>query len=60
MGRWKWRVTGYYNDSVKFPKRPGDLALQTVHADDHSKDVEVEIFENRYDIGEILVEQIGE
>lgn len=25
MNHWKWRVSGYYNDTVKPPKIPADI-----------------------------------
>lgn len=56
--KWKWRVTGYYAKDVKSPKKPLELALQTVHADDMSKDLEVSVFRSREDIGEIHVERL--
>jgi len=48
--RWKWRVTCTYNDTVKPPKRPGMLAIQTVHADEVSKDIEIAAAERRGDV----------
>lgn len=47
---WKWTVLCTYNDTVKPPKRPGDLAIETVHADDASKDVEVAAAKSRGDV----------
>lgn len=58
MSKWKWRITGYYNDSVKPPKKPQGMALQVVCADDHTKDVEVQIFNTRTDIGIVNVERL--
>jgi hypothetical protein len=55
--RWIWRVSCYYADTVKWPKRPGELAIQTVHASDVSKDVEVAAAESREDIGEVIVDR---
>lgn len=56
---WKWKVTGYYADDVEAPKKPGDLAIQTVHKDVFSKDLEVQILKQRKDIGRIDVEPLG-
>ena len=53
--RWSWQVTCYYNDTVKPPRTPGDLAIQTVHADEASRDMEVEAVRSRPDIGVIDV-----
>jgi hypothetical protein len=50
MSRWKWQVTCRYNDTVKWPKAPGEIAIQTVHADDSSKDMEVQASECRGDV----------
>lgn len=57
---WKWKVTAYYSDDVKPPKKPGGLALQTVHKDDLSKDMEVRIFKARKDIGVVNIERIND
>lgn len=59
MRNWRWLVTGYYNDTVKSPKVPGELACQVGHDTDTGKDLEVEIFEAREDIGKITVEFNG-
>lgn len=48
--KWKWQVTLRYNSTVKAPKRFGEIALQTVHADDVSKDIEVRVAEARGDV----------
>jgi hypothetical protein len=58
MSRWEWKVRGYYNDSVEPPKKPGELALEVVLMDDHSKDMEVRAFKSRKDIGHIDVSRI--
>jgi hypothetical protein len=50
MGEWKWRVRCTYNDTVSWPRVPGDLAIETVHRDDHSKDMEVATAEARGDV----------
>jgi hypothetical protein len=42
---YKWMVRCYYTDKVKSPKIPGDLAIETVHTDDFSKDLEVRVSE---------------
>lgn len=57
--RWDWQVTCYYNNTVKPPKKPGDLAIQTVHVGTSSKDMEVQAARSRPDIGEIDVKWIG-
>ncbi len=58
MTKWKWQVTCYYNDTVKPPKRPNELAIQTVHASDSSKDMEVEVANKREDIGSVVVVEL--
>jgi len=56
--RWKWRCRFYYNDMVEFPRVPGELAIETVHTDDFSKDIEVDAGRSRSDIGRIDVDLI--
>jgi hypothetical protein len=50
VARWKWRVRCTYNDTVQWPKVPGELAIETVHASDSSKDMEVAVAEARGDV----------
>lgn len=57
--KWQWEVTCYYNDTVAFPKVPGDIAIQTVHSNETSKDLEVSVSESRTDVN-IVVRYIGE
>ncbi|MFY3742109.1 MAG: hypothetical protein HMLIMOIP_002573 [Candidatus Nitrosomirales archaeon] len=47
---WVWRITATYNDTVKWPKVPGEIAIETVHKDDVSKDIELEAFKSRTDV----------
>jgi hypothetical protein len=54
---WPWRCTFYYSDDVHPPKPPGGLAIQTVHRDTSSRDVELSAGRSRGDIGRIVVEQ---
>jgi hypothetical protein len=53
----KWRVTCYYGSDAKAPKVPGEMAIQTVHADDASRDVEVAAAKSRADTGRVTVEE---
>lgn len=68
LGRdgWKWMVRGYYGpggragthrnpNRGRVGEREGDLALETVHKNDVSKDMEVAVFEQRPDIGSVVV-----
>ncbi len=55
MTQWDWQVTCYYADDVEPPKRPGELAIRTVHNSDHSKDMEVAAGNRRPDIGRVEV-----
>ena len=48
--RWKWRVRCTYNNTVKWPKVPGQIAIETVHSDDVSKDMEVSAAQMRDDV----------
>jgi hypothetical protein len=59
MSSWEWVVAAYYNDTVKLPKKPGELAMKTVHKDDVGKDIEVSVFNKRDDIGEVIVSKIN-
>jgi hypothetical protein len=54
-----WRCTFHYGPDVRWPKRPGDIAIQTVHATESSRDIEIEAGRQRADIAEIVVEQWG-
>lgn len=56
---WKWRVTCYYGPEAKRPKRPGAVAIETVHKSDHSKDMEVAAGEARDDIGSVVVTRVA-
>jgi hypothetical protein len=56
MADWDWRVTCYYARTVAPPKVPGELAIQTVHRGEHSRDMELAVGAGRTDIGRITVE----
>lgn len=58
MSDWKWKVSCYYADDVRPPKKPGELAQETIHRDDHTKDVEVHVAKSRIDIGKIEVKRL--
>jgi len=47
---WDWEVTLRYNDTVEWPKVPGEIAIQTRHKGDSSKDFEVEASKTRTDV----------
>lgn len=51
-----WFVSGYYAEDVKPPKKPHELALKVWCGSEHVRDMEVEIFKNRSDIGDVIVE----
>ena len=53
MSEWKWTVRCYYANDVKPPKVPGDLAIETRHKTDASKEMEVRAGESRSDIGRV-------
>lgn len=57
MSNWKWRVTCYYGSGAEPPRTPGQIAIQTVHADDVSRDMEVAAAKGRNDIGRITVDE---
>lgn len=50
MGRWRYRLTFYYGRDFRRSKK-GDLAIQTVHSDDRSRDTELNIGKSRPEIG---------
>lgn len=49
---WKWMVRCYYGPNGA---QPGKIAIETVHKDDQSKDLEVSVGESRPDIGVVDV-----
>lgn len=53
--KWDYLVRGYYNDSVKPPKEPGALACEVGVIGEALRDMEVEAFNSRPDIGEVVV-----
>jgi len=63
-GGWRWVVSCYYGEAAKPPRQPGDLAIETVHKTDVSKDIEVAAAQSRPEIGRIvvapLVPEVGE
>lgn len=48
--KWKWRVTLRYNNTAKSPRRPCQVAVQSLHATDSSKDMEVRAAGQRTDV----------
>lgn len=55
MSRWKHKTRFYYREETPYHQK-GDLAIEVVHADDRTRDIEIEIGKNRLDIG--LIETI--
>lgn len=55
-----WRVSAYYANDVEPPKQPGALAMTVELGTDWQKDLEVQVFESRPDIGTVAVEWIGQ
>lgn len=53
---YKWKITAIYNDTVKLPKVPGDLAIEVVHRSDSGKDMEIQAMNSRTDINFIVTE----
>jgi hypothetical protein len=53
---WDWMITATYNDTVKYPKVPGEIAIQTIHKGDVSKDIELESFNKRTDVDIVVTE----
>lgn len=58
MAEWKWRVRLTYNDTVTWPKVPGERAIETRHKDDLSKDMEVAAAEKRGDVNIEVTEYV--
>ena len=56
--KWQWKVSTYYGPKAKPPRVPGTLAIETVHTDEASRDVEILAGRNREDIGDIQVEDL--
>lgn len=56
---WDWVVRCYYADDVDPPKVPGELAIETVHKGDSSKDMEVLVASRRGDIGRVEAIPVG-
>lgn len=53
MNDHKWVVRAYYNKDVLPPKYGGQLAFETTHATEHSRDMEIEAAQSRADIGDV-------
>jgi hypothetical protein len=54
-----WEVRAFYTEEVIPPKKPGGLCLHTWNDSDWSKDVEVETFLGRDDIGRVEIRHNG-
>lgn len=52
---YKWFVRGYYNDTVKPPKKPGALAIEVGSPLREGLDMDIVALETRKDIGVIEV-----
>lgn len=47
-------VKVYYGEKAKPPKVPGELAIETKHATEASRDFEIEAAHSREDVGEVI------
>lgn len=47
---WPWAVVCYYNDTVKYPKIPGSIAISTVHRSEGSARIEEAAAKAREDV----------
>lgn len=56
MRRWKWKTRFYYAEETLL-HRKGELAIEVIHAGDHSRDMEIEVGMKRVDIG--LIELVN-
>lgn len=52
--RWPWYVRAYYSENVHHPLVPGEMAFETPHMSEASRDIEVARAEARDDIGEVV------
>ncbi len=50
-----WVCRFYYSELAEPPRVPGELAIETIHRGDVSKDSEVAAGKRRFDIGRIEV-----
>ncbi len=50
---WDWHVRGYYNDTVKYPKVSGELAIEIGGVTKEALALDIDILKKREDIGEI-------
>jgi hypothetical protein len=55
--RWRFRATFTYGDDVIPPQVPGEVAIQTVHEDRSSANMEIEAGVGRTDLGRIVLEE---
>ena len=55
QGWWEYKILACYSSDVKHPKVPGEMVFETVHRGEHSRDMEIDIFRARKDIGKIIV-----
>ena len=55
QGWWEYKIQACYSSDVKHPKVPGEMVFETVHRGEHSRDMEIDIFRARKDIGKIIV-----
>lgn len=53
--QFEYLVQGYYNDTVKPPRKPGALACEVGVIGEGNRDMEVRAFNSRPDIGEVRV-----
>lgn len=49
-----WYVKCHYAEHVGWPKVPGALAIETKHATEHSRDLEIRAADFNDDIGEVI------
>lgn len=52
---YEWFVRGYYNDTVKHPKKPGALAIEVGSYTREGLDMDIAALETRKDIGVVEV-----
>ncbi len=50
---WLFAVRGYYGPDAKPPRREGDVAFETRHRSESSRDIEILAAKSRPDIGRV-------
>jgi hypothetical protein len=52
-GHWDYTIRAYYPPNARWPAVPNQLAIETVHVGESSRDLEISVFRQRMRRGEI-------